>query len=125
MKNSKKVLIIDDDLGIRESLRELLEYAGYEVMEAGDGKMAIDLLETSPSLPSMILLDLMMPALNGYAFREIQQNNPKISQIPIVLMTAGTDIEIKGQSLEAMAYLRKPFDIDTILNLLEEHFSAY
>jgi len=116
---NKKVLLIEDDESIRENLTELLEALGYIVETAIDGQDALDNLKSSQNLPALILLDLMMPVMDGFQFRKIQELDPKISRIPVALMTAGGDIEAKSEMIRADAHLKKPFDLDQVIDTLE------
>jgi CheY-like chemotaxis protein len=74
------------------------------------------MLDAAEQLPKLILLDLMMPVMDGYEFRAEQTRNPRISRIPVLLMSAGIDMQAKADELGAKGYLKKPFaDIETIL----------
>ncbi|HTL12223.1 MAG TPA: response regulator [Bdellovibrionota bacterium] len=112
---NKKIFIVEDDEGIREALQELLESVGYSVETAGDGREALCLLKKTPGLPSLILLDLMLPHMDGYQFRQVQGTDPRLKGIPVVITTAGGDIESKSQKVGAEGSLRKPFDLDEVL----------
>jgi CheY-like chemotaxis protein len=116
---SKKIFIIEDDKSIRENLQELLETAGYSVETASNGREALNKLSVSSQLPSLIILDLMMPIMDGYQFRKEQEIDPKLSLIPVVITTAGGNIESKVFRLGAKAYFKKPFDIDDVLNTVK------
>jgi CheY-like chemotaxis protein len=113
---TKRILIVEDAEDIRASLVELLRDEGYEVLTACNGEDALGLLGASPELPALILLDLMMPVMDGYAFRAAQLRDPKLARIPVVLMSAGGDMQAKVSELGAKGYMRKPFsDLETIL----------
>jgi CheY-like chemotaxis protein len=116
---NKKIFVIEDDESIRENLRELLESAGYSVEIARNGREAISKLSISSQLPFLIILDLMMPIMDGYQFRQEQGIDPKLALIPVVITTAGGNIESKVLKLGAKAYLKKPFDIDSVLNTVK------
>src|SRR5690606_10740757 len=93
----KKILIVEDDPEIREALVELLESEGYWVDCKINGQDALDYLqeEASPrgkGLPSIILLDLMMPVMDGWRFRAEQQKDPVLNQVPIVVMSADSNL---------------------------------
>ena len=111
----KSILIVEDDAAIAESLKELLETEGYRVKWAANGRKALELLRKTPNLPNLIVLDLMMPHMDGYQFRAEQEMDPKLSLIPVVLMTADGHIEAKTFKIGAKAYLNKPLDIDQVL----------
>ena len=85
------VCIVDDDADIREVLSDVLSIEGYQVIPAGDGEAALGLLRSQESDCRLILLDLMMPHMNGWEFRRQQLQDPAIASIPVVLLSgAGT-----------------------------------
>lgn len=84
----KTVLIIEDELVVREAMRDVLELQGYEVILAADGAEALALLKNKSKLPCVILLDLMMPHMNGWDFLDFQRTDKELSQIPIVICSA-------------------------------------
>jgi CheY-like chemotaxis protein len=107
---SVSVLVVDDEVDIRTAMTEVLEEEGYEVYAAGDGKEGLDRLREKQ--PSVILLDLMMPGMNGWEFRRAQQREPEVSDIPVIVLTAMG----RAPSIEAQSFLQKPFDLDTLLD---------
>jgi CheY-like chemotaxis protein len=109
----KSVLIVDDDQGIREIFAEALRLAGYSVHTAANGKAALDLLATLEP-PCLILLDMMMPIMNGEEFRRQQLADPILSTIPVVVITAAQDSEEKARKLDAEEGLAKPIQFDTL-----------
>ncbi|MBV8775116.1 MAG: response regulator [Deltaproteobacteria bacterium] len=109
------VLIVDDDADAAAALTLLLQFRGYEVAEAENGASALDYLSRNPS-PSLIILDLFMPQMNGWEFRRHLAGNPKLARIPILVTTAfGRDADI-----EADAILVKPVDIERLLALVDQ-----
>src|SRR5204863_7477007 len=88
-----KILVVDDDADIREVLREVLTESGRHVLTAANGLEALQILRAGSS-PCMVLLDLMMPVMDGYNFLVHQQNDPALAQIPIAVISAGRSIEI-------------------------------
>ncbi len=115
----KKILIIEDDQDIRDSLLELLE-EDYEVATAANGAEALDLLRNEPK-PDLILLDLMMPVMDGFTFREEQLKNPDWAKIPVVVMSADGHVAAKQARASADAYLKKPVDIEDLLSVLKKY----
>ena len=104
-----RILVVDDDSDIREVVGEALEFAGYEVATAREGREGLALCRSFR--PTLILLDLMMPGMSGWEFRSAQQQDPLISTIPVVVVTAlGHDPDIA-----ASAVLAKPFRLDDLL----------
>jgi CheY-like chemotaxis protein len=114
------VLVIDDDREVRESLRTLLQLDGHKVKTARDGQDALKQLRGGLR-PSIILLDLMMPAMDGQHFRAEQLRDPEFAHIPVVVLSGHYDPQQNAASLGAVASLRKPADIDTVLQLIEAH----
>jgi CheY-like chemotaxis protein len=114
-KMMPRVLIVDDDLDIRSSLREILVEEGFDVDVAEDGKRALEKLEDGFQ-PCLVLLDLMMPRMNGLEFLEERKSHPTLAGLPVVVMTAGKTV-VDGVS----AVLRKPMKLDTLLMAVGEH----
>jgi len=110
-----KVLVVEDDEDILANVRLLLESEGYSVEAAPNGRAALASLAHADPLPSVILLDLMMPVMNGYQFREAQLADPRIAAVPIVLMTADGHLVEKTARLGAAGAIGKPFDIDDLV----------
>jgi CheY-like chemotaxis protein len=118
------ILVIDDDLGIRDLLTEILEDEGYGVISAADGQEAIDHLHRSPESPCLILLDLMMPGMNGWQFRQEQQHDPALATIPVVVLSARADIQQQATVVAAAAYLPKPLNIRRLLDTVQQYCAA-
>ncbi len=118
---NKKILLVEDDQDIRETLVELLEGEGYEVLFAENGQIGLDKLSQSSQLPNLILLDLMMPVKDGFQFCAEKEANPKIAHLPVVVMSADGHIRENQLRVNAKAYLKKPLDIYEIINIVEKH----
>lgn len=116
------VLLVEDDDDIREDLAALIEDRGYRVVTAVNGSEALDKLSSMP-LPSLILLDLMMPVMDGWQLRAALLERPKLASIPVVLLSGVADLEAQAQSLDAVAYLRKPIALDEVYRAIESHCS--
>lgn len=108
------VFIVDDDFGIRDAFREILEEQGYTVASAANGRVALDELRRG-GRPCVILLDLMMPVMDGWQFRAEQQKDPSLAEIPVVVLSADTQVKQKAAFLRAAGYLQKPIEMDTLL----------
>jgi CheY-like chemotaxis protein len=117
---ARHVLVVEDDRDIRESLVEVLVDEGYGVAAAADGRQALDLLESSRPLPDIILLDLMMPVMNGFQFREEQLQKPEFAGIPVLVVTADAHAGAKARALAAAGFVQKPIKIQPLLDLIEQ-----
>ncbi|HYI79075.1 MAG TPA: response regulator [Chryseolinea sp.] len=115
----KKILLIEDNLEVRENTAEILSLANYDVVTAENGKIGVDLAQKEK--PDLIICDIMMPELDGYGVLHIVSKNPQTANIPFIFLTAKTektDIR-KGMNLGADDYLTKPFDDTDLLNAIE------
>src|SRR2546421_11383676 len=101
------ILVVDDDTGIRTMLVLFLTHAGYTVSSAINGMEALTVLRRSPPPPCLILLDLMMPVMNGAQFRQAQQDDPLLAPIPVAVLSAAEQIHEQAPLLNATAYLPK------------------
>ncbi len=115
--DSPKLLLVEDDRDLREALCQLLKDSGYDVVCAENGREALDYLADAPP-PCLVLLDLMMPIMNGWEFRAEQRKNTSISGIPVVVVTADGRADLKALALGADDYLRKPIDIERLLDVV-------
>jgi two-component system, OmpR family, response regulator CpxR len=118
---SHTVLVVEDDVDIRQALVEILEDQGFETLGARDGADALDILSRATDLPCVILLDLMMPVMDGAAFREAQRNDPRIASIPVVVLSAYRDVERHAAPLDAVSVLRKPPTVRELVTVLRAH----
>jgi CheY-like chemotaxis protein len=116
---SHLVLVVDDDRDIRDSVVELLEDHGYQAIGASNGREALDVLRTRPA-PCLILLDLMMPVMDGRGFREEQLKNPAWTEIPVIVISAYSDVEQQARAL-AVDHLRKPLAMRPLMDAIRRH----
>jgi CheY-like chemotaxis protein len=112
------VLIIEDDDGVAESLAAILREEGYVVESATNGAEALRRLRERP-LPTLILLDLMMPVVDGIDFRRRQLADPELSKIPIIIISARPDVAEQAQTLHADAFLQKPMSFEELLHVVQ------
>jgi CheY-like chemotaxis protein len=112
----KQILIVEDDAVIRDALKDILEDEGFEVVLASNGKVALDLLQAASQLPNVILLDIMMPIMDGFQFRELQLANDRLAAIPTIPLSADGNIVEKSKKLKAALFLRKPVELEALLN---------
>jgi two-component system response regulator MprA len=114
------ILLVDDDLDLREAAAEALEDAGYKVVRADDGRHALDEMTRGGLRPDLILLDMMMPNLDGWGFRVAQKQMPDIAGIPVVALTAYALTEDERNQLDAAAILRKPVALEDLMHAVED-----
>jgi CheY-like chemotaxis protein len=112
-------MVVEDDFAIRETLRELLEDEGYHVMWASNGQEALARLRDHA--PRLILLDLMMPVMDGWEFRIAQQRDPSLAHIPVVIISADHGLEQKVSALAVDGWLAKPFELATLLETVNRY----
>jgi CheY-like chemotaxis protein len=114
---SAQILVVEDDEAIRDIIQYILESAGFTVSCARHGKEALQLLETAGNLPSLILLDLMMPIMNGWEFLRAREEEPSIAGIPVIVLSASGTNPPPGVA----AAFPKPLDLGTLLDLAHEY----
>lgn len=116
---AKTILLIEDNLEVRENTAELLELSNYEVLTAAEGKEGVRL--AARHQPDLIICDVMMPELDGYGVLHILGKNPRTANIPFIFLTAKAEREDfrKGMNLGAADYLTKPFDDIELLDVIE------
>jgi CheY-like chemotaxis protein len=117
---TKRILVVEDDTSIRELLVELLESEGYEVASAVNGLEGLKILQSQKN-PDLILIDLMMPVMDGYSFRTEQLKNNEWSKIPTVVMSAEANAKEKMKNFSITAFLSKPVELDTILKTVARY----
>jgi CheY-like chemotaxis protein len=114
------ILIVEDDVNVRETLAMLLEHEGYRTAMVANGREALRHLQSRP-LPCVILLDLMMPVMSGWEFRVEQQRDPALAEIPVVVISAIANSTERINALHAHAYFRKPVDLDALLQTIARY----
>ena len=119
MTASGPILVVDDDADIRSTIADILGDAGYDVQAAANGRAALDLLKTSPA-PALILLDLMMPELDGWGFMgALEQELPQLAGVPVVIFSAHGEAGLAATSLEVAGFVKKPIRLDELLAAVE------
>ena len=123
MARVSPVLIVEDDPDIRETIAQVLEEEGYPSEVASNGKEALAKLSENARF-GLILLDLMMPVMDGWQFRAAMQRDPNMSGIPVVVISADGDVQRKASSIKASGYVRKPVAIHQLLAVVEHYCKA-
>ncbi|MCY1014878.1 MULTISPECIES: response regulator [Pyxidicoccus] len=110
------VLVVDDDPDILEALSEILEAEGFEIRRARNGKEALERLEPEP--PHLILLDLMMPVMDGWEFAQRMRQRPAVADVPIIVLSADRNVGSKAADIGAVGHLAKPFELNDLLDMV-------
>jgi CheY-like chemotaxis protein len=116
------ILLVEDDSDVREILAETLKDEGFAVATAVNGLEALKVLRSSPIRPSVILLDLMMPVLDGYGFLEERRKDPLIAAIPVAIVTAGQGVD-RARAGEDTMVIPKPIDVPRLVGVINELIS--
>jgi len=122
MSKNFDIMVVEDDVAIREGLGELLEEQGYAVELVPNGFDALERLRSGSS-PALILLDLSMPVMTGWEFFDEKTKDPLLAEIPVIVMSA-TGEPLSDPPSNLAAFVRKPFDFSHLLDVLEEKRSA-
>jgi DNA-binding response OmpR family regulator len=109
----RPILIVEDDASTRAFLADLLQSHGYQVMTANNGEQA--LIAARDTVPCLILLDLMMPGMDGFAFRAAQLRSPELANTPVILISGLDDQMQVARRIGPMAEVPKPIDVDALL----------
>ena len=118
----KSIFVIEDDPGISFVLSELLEGEGFKVQVAENGVVALELLQTH-GVPSLILLDMIMPKMNGWEFaKEFTEKYDHLC--PIIVMTAAADAKQRAKDINAVDLIEKPFDFDQFIAIIKKHITV-
>ena len=110
------MLVVDDDRDIRETLQEILETEGYEVQTARNGADGLE--RARAARPSLILLDLFMPIMDGAEFRHRQMEDAQLADIPVVIVSAAAGLEERIAELGVAGHLEKPLDIEHLFDVV-------
>lgn len=113
------VLVVEDDPDLSEVVSMILAGAGYAPVTARDGREALARMRAT--LPRVVLLDLMMPGMNGWELRAVQRSDPALAQVPVIVMTGDGNASGKAAALDASGYLHKPIDVVKLLRAVAEH----
>jgi CheY-like chemotaxis protein len=118
---SDRVFVVEDDELIRESLIEVLGDNGYEAIGAADGREALQKLSTLDELPCLIVLDLMMPNMDGREFRKVQLQDPKLKEVPVIVISAFRDLDEITKELAPVVAFKKPIKLAEFLTVVQTY----
>ena len=113
------VLLVEDDADLREVMEEALRMKGLEVATAANGVEALQYLREGP-LPAVILLDLMMPVMDGETFRKLQREAPQWAQIPVCILSADRDLAKRAKEMGIDIFLSKPVNLDDVVSIVNQ-----
>ncbi|HYV64617.1 MAG TPA: response regulator [Myxococcales bacterium] len=116
----RTILVVEDDRDVREAIAEVLSDGNYVAVPASNGVEALERLRAAPVMPCVILLDIMMPMMDGWQFRSEQQRDDSMKDIPVIVLSAGADASDVAAKMEAAGYLRKPVALERLLGIVEQ-----
>jgi CheY-like chemotaxis protein len=116
-----QVMVVEDDVDIREGLMDFLEDNGYQPVGALNGDEALRMLGGAAVRPCMILLDLMMPVMDGRTFREQQLRQPGLADIPVLIVSASKEAEQTAKDQGTAGHMAKPLDLKELLRVVRDH----
>ena len=121
--NKKRILVVDDEADLVETLRFSLELEGYDVLVAYNGEEALN--QARKEIPDLMLLDLMLPKLDGYKVCRLLKFDERYKHIPILMLTAKTQEKDKATGLQTGAneYITKPFEMDEVMKKVKEYLN--
>ena len=112
------VLLVEDDADLREMMAQLLSLEGFQTVSVSNGREALEYLQSGGS-PDVILLDLMMPVMDGWEFRRQQRSDPELARVPVIVLSALDQPRVA--EVEPAAFLKKPLDFDRLLELVRHY----
>ncbi len=117
------VLVIEDDACLRDTLQEILQLEGFGVQVAAHGQEALALLDRQPGLPQLILLDLMMPVMNGWEFLDVLKQSPGSvrAAVPVIVVSAAAPLVDEAHRLYGCRVLKKPLEIEQLIDIVRSH----
>jgi CheY-like chemotaxis protein len=122
--DSNWILVVEDDDAIRETMREILEDEGYRVATAANGVEGLARLRAESARPAVILLDVIMPVMDGWGFREAQMRDPTLGAIPVVVLSSIGSVDAMASALRAAGHLKKPVSLSALLGVVAAHARA-
>lgn len=117
MPRSGRIIVVEDDDTLRETLVEVMADEGHEVRQAANGREALDTMDGWE--PNVIILDLMMPLMDAYEFRDHQRRYAAAIDARLLILSAARDIEVAAERLEASAWVAKPFRLSDVIGTVD------
>jgi CheY-like chemotaxis protein len=117
---SKMILYVEDEIDTRDAVTVVLEQEGFRVFGAANGQTALDYLRSNPP-PCLILLDLMVPVMDGWQFMAVRARDPGLISIPVVIVSAHMSIQRQTTPLKAAGYLTKPIDMELLVATVRKY----
>jgi len=125
MNPAPYVLVVEDDPGVREGLVAVIAGEGYEVDSCQDGRAALDHLLAADALPSVIVLDFLMPGMDGWMFLRERAKDPRLRRIPVLGMSASPHLVSQQHAPSGVdEFLRKPFTVEAVLSFIQKHLGS-
>lgn len=118
----RRILVVDDDRDIREMISQVLTIEGYRVTSAANGQEALEQLRDERTRAGLILLDLMMPVMNGWEMRAEMARDPLLAAIPVVVISGDGEVPKKEAAMGAAGYITKPIELDALLATVGRFF---
>ena len=115
-----RVLVVDDDEGVRMVMRRQLQHAGFDVVAAASGREAFEMLRSDPAI-RVVLLDMMMPGMDGWGVRREQMSDTALAQIPTIILTGAPLPTLVHEQLRAADYLLKPVGRDHLISVVSNY----
>jgi len=114
------VLIVEDDADLRDMMAQLLSLEGFQTATVANGREALEYLRHG-AIPDLILLDLMMPVMDGWEFRAVQMRDPMLAAIPVMVITADASARSRANSLGVQGYMTKPIQFPQLLAFVDRY----
>jgi CheY-like chemotaxis protein len=115
-----RVLVIDDDDGVRLVMRKQLQHAGFDVIAAASGAEGLAIMRADASI-RLVLLDMIMPLMDGWGVRQKQMEDPRLAQVPVIILTGAPLPTLVHEQLKAADYLLKPVGRDHLISVVSNY----
>ncbi len=118
---ARNILVVDDDDSIRDLIGNILRRSGFTIVGTVNGWEGMEWLRRTIDLPCLILLDLRMPVMDGWKFRQLQLEDPRLADIPVVIITSAAEVAEDVATVKAAAFLKKPLQVDLLTKTVKQH----